>query len=96
MSVLRRLPREDWERKLRAYRCTPLKGLTLLNSGEWWRAEWDVYPFVVPVEEDGYLDQIALERLIAGLVQTAPWGVVFTRPEPRLPLGDGDGEDQTS
>jgi hypothetical protein len=62
-----------------------------LNTAEWWRVEWLSYPFTVPVEPDGSIDDLALQRLIAGLVETAPWGTCFDIP-PKLPF-DGDNDD---
>jgi hypothetical protein len=78
LTALRRLPRDVWERRLKAYRCAPLDGLGKLNTGEWWKPDWrGAWPFVVPVEDDGYIDQIALDRLIAGLIELAPWDTRF-------------------
>jgi hypothetical protein len=86
---VRRLPREEWERRLRQYKCSPQDGLGPLNTAEWWRVEWLSYPFAVPVEPDGYIDELALQRLIAGLVQSAPWGTTFDT-DPVLPFDDDD------
>ena len=77
---MRFLPRENWEPRLRYYRCRPLEGPTKLNTAEWWKSEWD-FVFTVPVEENGCCHQDALQRVIADIVRTAPMDTAFPGPE---------------
>ena len=51
MIASRFLSREEWEKKLRSWGCTPLQGKTSLNTAEWWKGPKG-YPFTVPVEGD--------------------------------------------
>jgi hypothetical protein len=76
MIALRFLPREEWEAKLRSYRCAPVTGLGQLNTAVWWRAKWN-FLFTVPVEEDGSCHQAEFQRVIADLMNSAPPGTRF-------------------
>lgn len=77
MASLRMLGREEWEKRLRSYGCYPVKGLTKLNTAEWWRWPWGGAPFTVPVEENGSIDMGAYHRLQADLATLAPPGWEF-------------------
>lgn len=65
--LLRHLPREQWEAKLRRMGCRPLEGLGPLNTAEWWIGPRGV--FTVPVEKDGTCEFWAIQRL-CGWYQT--------------------------
>ena len=80
MIAPRFLPRENWEPRLRYYRCRPLEGNTSLNTAEWWTSEWG-FTFTVPVEENSCCHQDALQRLIADIVRSAPLETVFPGPD---------------
>jgi hypothetical protein len=71
MIAVRRLPRDEWEARLRRYKCKPLLGKGPLNTAEWWQMPWGT-PFTVPVEAEGYCDEWAIQRLILDLVKVAP------------------------
>jgi hypothetical protein len=58
--ILPRLPRHQWEEKLRRGGCAPLEGKGRLNTAEWWKGPRGV--FTVPVEEDGTCDFWAIQR----------------------------------
>ena len=78
MIAPRFLPRSEWERQLRYYRCVPVHGLGRLNTAEWWRATWDRnYLFTVPVEADGSCHESAFQRLVAELMKNAPSNLRF-------------------
>jgi hypothetical protein len=79
MIALRFLPRENWEPRLRYYRCKPLEGKTKLNTAEWWISEWG-FVFTIPVEVNGCCHQDALQRLIADIVGSAPIDTTFPPP----------------
>lgn len=72
MTAERRLPRHEWERKLRFYGCYPADGLTPLNTAEWWRWPWLGPPFTVPADNEGYLDVRSYHKLIADMALLAP------------------------
>jgi hypothetical protein len=78
--AVRRLPREDWEKKLRSYGCRPAEGLTPLNTAEWWRWPFPGPPFTVPIDDEGYCDAAAFQRLIADMARLAPPGWQFPDP----------------
>jgi hypothetical protein len=66
------LPREAWEKKLRAKHNKPLEGRGPLNTAEWWITPWK-HVFTVPIEtEDERCDMWAIERLIADLERSRP------------------------
>lgn len=71
MIAVRSLSRDEWEERLKRYRCEPLAGKGALNSAEWWKAPWG-HPFTVPVDYDGTCDEWAIERLILDIVKIAP------------------------
>lgn len=72
MIAVRRFSRQEWEKKLRSYGCYPAEGLTALNTAEWWRWPWRGPPFTVPVEDDGYCDARAIQKLIIDMALLAP------------------------
>lgn len=74
---LRHIPRNTWEGTLRSYGCRPAEGLTALNTAEWWRWPWGGFPFTVPIDDDGYVDEWALTKLIAEMATIAPDGWEF-------------------
>ena len=76
MIALRFLPRENWEPRLRYYRCKSVEGNTALNTAEWWVSEWG-FLFTVPVEENGTCHQDAFQRLTADIVRSAPIDTIF-------------------
>jgi len=76
MIAPRFLPREEWEVQLLHYKCRPLQGKGKLNTAEWWRTKWD-YLFIVPVENDGTCHQQDFQRVIAGIMKSAPPGTLF-------------------
>ena len=66
------LPREQWEKPLRALKCEPLKGKGPLNTAEWWIAPWG-FVFTVPIEEpDDRCEFWALAALIDDINQSRP------------------------
>jgi hypothetical protein len=71
MIGVRILQRDEWERRLRHYKCEPLAGKGKLNTAEWWKAPWG-RPFIVPIESDGCCDEWAIQRLILDLLKMAP------------------------
>lgn len=80
MIAVRRLPREEWEKRLRSYGCYPQEGLTPLNTAEWWRWPFPAPPFTVPVDDEGYIEQWAYQALMADMAKLAPIGWEFTDP----------------
>jgi hypothetical protein len=76
MIALRFLPRSEWEKRLRRYRCVPVPGLGRLNTAEWWRATWN-FLFTVPIEDDGSCHEQAFQRLVAELMRSAPANIRF-------------------
>ena len=70
--AFKRISRGEWERELCRYGCRPLEGTTKLNTAEWWRWPWGAYPFTVPVDEDGYCDYWAYQRILADMAGSAP------------------------
>jgi hypothetical protein len=80
MIAPRFLPRENWEPRLRYYRCRPFEGNTPLNTAEWWVSEWG-FIFTVPVEANGCCHQDALQKLTADIVGNAPLDIVFPGPD---------------
>jgi hypothetical protein len=72
MIAVHRLRREEWERKLRSYGCYPAEGLGPLNSAQWWRWPWHGAPFTVPVDDEGYCDRQAFQRLLGDMGRLAP------------------------
>jgi hypothetical protein len=77
MIAVRRLHRQDWERKLKGYGCYPAAGLTRLNTAEWWRWPWGGPPFTVPIDDDGCCDTRAFHKLVADMALLAPEGWEF-------------------
>ena len=80
MIAVRRLRREEWEKRLRSYGCYPQEGLTPLNTAEWWRWPFPAPPFTVPVDDEGYIEQWAYQALMADMAKLAPVGWEFTDP----------------
>jgi len=80
MIALRFLPRENWEPRLRYYRCKPLEGKTALNSAEWWRSEWN-FIFTVPVEDNGCCHEDAFRRVCGAIIASAPSDIQFPGPD---------------
>ena len=73
MTAFRRLPRGEWEAQLRAHGCLPLDGKGALNTAEWWRWPWPPHiPFTVAVDEEGYADPWAFQRILADMAKLAP------------------------
>ena len=63
MIANRLLSREEWEAKLRRWRCHPLEGKGSLNTAEWWIGPKGG-PFTVPIEgEDDRCEFWALQRI---------------------------------
>jgi hypothetical protein len=89
MISLRFLPRENWEPRLRYYRCKPIDGVTPLNTAEWWVTEWG-FTFTVPVEANDCCHQDALQRLVADIVRSAPLDTRFPGPDYVEPLVEED------
>lgn len=56
------LDRPVWERMLRELGAEPAKGLTKLNTAEWWKRP-KAPPFTVPIEHDGRCDFWAFRRI---------------------------------
>jgi hypothetical protein len=49
-----------------------------LNTAEWWRWPWPPnIPFTVAVDEEGYADVWAFQRLLADMARLAPPGWEF-------------------
>ena len=80
MISIQRLPRDQWERRLRSYGCYPADGLTVLNTAEWWRWPFPAPPFTVPVDADDYCDTFAFMRLLSDMARLAPPNWVFKNP----------------
>jgi len=61
------VPREQWERELKAFKCRPRKGHA--PSGvEWWETDWG-HPFPVSIiVPPGDVDAQALSDLLVSLV----------------------------
>lgn len=73
MIAVRRLARDQWEKRLRSYGCFPLEGKGSLNTAEWWRWPWPGgKPFIVPVDDEGYCDIWAFQRLKTDMWRLAP------------------------
>lgn len=77
MTAVRRLPRAEWEKRLRSYGCYPQEGLTPLNTAEWWRWPFPAPPFTVPADDEGYLDAWAWMQLLEDMAALAPAGFQF-------------------
>jgi hypothetical protein len=80
MIAVRRMHRDDWERKLRSYGCYPAQGLTALNTAEWWRWPFPAPPFTVPIDDEGFCDIRAYHKLIADMALLAPADWKFSNP----------------
>jgi len=72
LNAVRRKPRDEWETELRSYGCYPAKGLSALQTAEWWRWPWGGYPFTVPVEADGTIETWAFQRILGDMAALAP------------------------
>jgi hypothetical protein len=78
---VRRIPRSEFETKLRSYGCTPLEGKGQLNTAHWWCWPWGGPPFTVPFDPDDMIDDQAARRLMLDMVRAAPLGWVFPNEE---------------
>jgi hypothetical protein len=65
------IPLAEVEKKLRSYGCEPLEGKTPLNTANWWKWPWGGPPFTLP-NEDGMVDNLAVQQLIADMARLAP------------------------
>lgn len=77
MISIRTLSRGSAEAVLLSYGCQKLQGLGPLNTAEWWQWPWGGTPFTLPFEDGAFVDQWALQRLLADMARLAPDNWVF-------------------
>lgn len=66
-----------------------MEGLGKLNTAEWWVSDWG-HMFTVPVETNGCCHEEAFQRVVSGIIKTAPAQTTFPGPNYEEPKPEPD------